>query len=101
MTRYTLRLLPILLVLGMVLVSLAPSAPPLAAAPLAQTSIPVRQISAGGFHTCAITSTGSLRCWGNNASGQTDVPADLGPVTQVSSGGHHTCAITVTGTLRC
>ncbi|ACY15380.1 RCC1 domain-containing protein [Haliangium ochraceum] len=30
----------------------------------------VDEIAAGGFHTCAVLDTGSVRCWGRNADGQ-------------------------------
>jgi alpha-tubulin suppressor-like RCC1 family protein len=42
----------------------------------------VTTITAGGAHTCAVTTTGTARCWGYNGDRQTDVPTDLGTVTQ-------------------
>ncbi|MEM1271604.1 MAG: RCC1 domain-containing protein, partial [Bacteroidota bacterium] len=35
---------------------------------LAQTS--ATQISSGNFHTCAVTNTGTVRCWGEGALGR-------------------------------
>lgn len=31
---------------------------------------PARLIDAGFFHTCAVTNTNEVRCWGNNDGGQ-------------------------------
>lgn len=62
---------------------------------------PWAQVSAGGSHTCAVTSSGVLYCWGFNGQGQSDVPGDLGTVSQVSAGSTHTCAVTTAGTVRC
>jgi alpha-tubulin suppressor-like RCC1 family protein len=69
----------------------------------------VTQISAGGFHTCALASTGAAYCWGgggsgqlgNNATGNSSVPVTVyaGGVlsgvtlTQISAGHDHTCAV--------
>lgn len=62
---------------------------------------PVRQVTTGNIHTCALTQGGVLRCWGDNFRGQLDVPTDLGPLNQVSAGSFHTCAVTTGGDLRC
>jgi alpha-tubulin suppressor-like RCC1 family protein len=65
-------------------------------------------ISAGYFHTCAITSAGALYCWGHNANGEIGngdttqfvsapslVPLPSGTiVTAVTTGWLFTCALT-------
>jgi alpha-tubulin suppressor-like RCC1 family protein len=79
---------------------------------------PVRQLSAGLHHTCALLNTGRVRCWGLGTSGQlgygngTSVlqptvagDVNLGTPTtralQVAAGGAHTCALLDDGTLKC
>ncbi len=78
----------------------------------------VMAVSAGRYHTCVLTNTGGVWCWGRNAEGQlgtgttvdSTVPvaaknqagtADLTGVTEVSAGGHHTCSRLSTGEVRC
>ena len=42
-----------------------------------------------------------LICFGSNAEGQCNVPADLGLVATVAASGSHTCAVRVDGELVC
>jgi alpha-tubulin suppressor-like RCC1 family protein len=65
----------------------------------------------GGYHTCALLTSGSINCWGYNGHGElgngtaTD-PAPFGapvtviglagPASSVAAGGYHTCAIVAT-----
>ena len=61
-------------------------------------------VSAGSNHTCAITKTWALKCWGSNANGQLGVGSTVssnspstvtvgGSAVAVSAGGSHTCVI--------
>lgn len=72
------------------------------------------QIAAGGHHTCGlVASTGALKCWGNNASGQlgdgtgvdrlTPVVIDSGVLySSIVNGSSGTCGIVaIVGTLKC
>jgi alpha-tubulin suppressor-like RCC1 family protein len=76
-------------------------------------AVDVDFIAAGGFHTCAIVSGVTLKCWGWNAYGQlgdstpTDrpLPANVlwlaGTPASVSAGSDFTCAVMRLGNLRC
>jgi alpha-tubulin suppressor-like RCC1 family protein len=69
----------------------------------------------GYAHTCALLSTGGVKCWGYNNEGQlgysnttglSEPPAstvNLGGTSAyaISVGGNHTCALLITGKARC
>jgi hypothetical protein len=44
-------------------------------------------ITAGGFHTCAITTAGALKCWGSDEFGQTGNGAPRGALGPIDSEG--------------
>ncbi|MCI0855492.1 MAG: hypothetical protein J4N98_02290 [Chloroflexi bacterium] len=72
----------------------------------------IADVTAGRSHTCALTTTGGVRCWGWNPNGQlgdgtqTDqfTAMDVsgpGGATAVRVGGQHTCAITGSAGVQC
>ncbi|HMJ11000.1 MAG TPA: choice-of-anchor D domain-containing protein [Polyangiaceae bacterium] len=79
---------------------------------------PAAQLAAGLYHTCAVLTDGTVRCWGKNEAGQLgyahtrnigddETPANSGAVQvggavrQIAAGGNHTCALLTTGAVRC
>jgi streptogramin lyase/alpha-tubulin suppressor-like RCC1 family protein len=71
-------------------------------------------LSTGNGHTCALPSSGGVKCWGENGDGQlgngnipTDSPIPMnvsglaGGVLAVSAGGLHSCALTGAGGVKC
>ncbi len=74
----------------------------------------IQQISAGGYTTCALTTEGGVKCWGENHFGElgngtnqlyhttaVDVEGLAIDIVAISAGASHVCAITVAGGLKC
>ena len=69
--------------------------------------------ASGAGHSCAVSSGGSLKCWGRNSFGQVGdgtgidrlVPVNVtglsSGIVAVANGGNHTCALTASGGVKC
>ena len=73
----------------------------------------VTAISAGGLHTCAVTSAGAVKCWGitsmrplgNGTTNDSTTPVQVtgSPTvsTAITAGNWHACALTSAGAVKC
>ncbi|MBC7693681.1 MAG: hypothetical protein H7222_18085, partial [Methylotenera sp.] len=69
------------------------------------------QIANSNSHTCALLTSGAVKCWGNNGNGQlgdgtttsSSTPVLVPGVTAsaVSAGDSHTCALLTSGAVKC
>jgi alpha-tubulin suppressor-like RCC1 family protein len=86
------------------------------AAPVAVSNLSgVTAVTAGKFHSCALLSSGSVKCWGENDHGQVgngelgdgkyqSTPgnvSNLSGVAAVNARGRHSCALLVDGSVKC
>ena len=73
----------------------------------------VAAVSVGGSHSCAVTTRGAVKCWGDNKNGalgngttiSSTTPVNVvglgSGVARVSAGPSHTCAVTTRGAVKC
>ncbi|MGB1015259.1 MAG: hypothetical protein ACPG4T_14080 [Nannocystaceae bacterium] len=65
---------------------------------------PVKAISAGPYNTCALLTSGQVRCWGAHDVGvpSAQMPLDVGPdLIAISRGSSHTCTMSASGDVYC
>jgi alpha-tubulin suppressor-like RCC1 family protein len=77
-----------------------------------QTDLRFAMLTAGGEHTCGLTTLGQLFCWGDNSRGQLGTPSvtssfspvrvDAGvPFSAVTAGAEYTCGLSSGGVAYC
>ena len=76
-------------------------------------STPITAVAAGYSHSCALTSGGSVKCWGLNGSGQmgdgtttqrttpADVDGHSSGIASLALGPDSSCALSATGGVKC
>ncbi len=89
---------------------------PVAVSGIDGVTVKATAISTGGFHSCALLSSGAVKCWGANSSGQlgnntrtnSSTPVAVSGIdgitakaTAISAGGYHSCAVLDTGAVKC
>lgn len=74
---------------------------------------PDASLALGGYRSCALTSKGGVKCWGDNENGQLgdgtntarSQPVDVvglgSGVTAISANGNSSCALTSSGAVKC
>jgi len=65
--------------------------------PAAITNGNIVAVAAGGAHQLALRDDGTVFAWGNNASGQTNVPSGATNVIAIAAGDNHCLALRADG----
>ena len=68
------------------------------------TTIPpptLSRVSAGGSHSCRLTTEGRAECWGRDGHGEIDPLDPDDRFVSISAGGAHTCGLRADGTAVC
>ena len=74
---------------------------PCSTTPVLAGGIGTAMVTAGGAHTCALFTDGTVSCWGANGSSTPAVLSAIPGATSISAGAAHTCVVVSDGTLRC
>ena len=59
------------------------------------------KVSSGGQHSCAITTSGEIECWGEANFGALNSPVSNVPFVDISSSEAHSCALDANGQVAC
>ncbi|MFN8489078.1 MAG: hypothetical protein U0350_15935 [Caldilineaceae bacterium] len=88
-----------------------PDSPPTPTPETHQVLQSMSRIAAGAQHTCALTASGGVKCWGYGGNGQvgdgynntryTPVTILFNGYTALVAGAQHTCALTTGGGIKC
>lgn len=90
-----------------------PTTNPITANILATPQSNAMAITTGGRHTCALTTSDGVKCWGDNSSGQlgdgtttqrltpVKVSGLTSSISAIAAGAWHTCALTTSGGAKC
>jgi hypothetical protein len=75
------------------------SPPPPSALSLPSDGSSGEHLSMGIWHTCGVSRSGAVKCWGNDGLTWPEPPN--GAFTSVSAGGSHTCGVLRSGRVKC
>ncbi|MFN8489079.1 MAG: hypothetical protein U0350_15940 [Caldilineaceae bacterium] len=91
--------------------TLTPDSPPTPTPETHQIVQSMSRIAAGAYHTCALTASGGVKCWGYGGNGQVGdgnsstyyAPLTIlfNGYTSIVAGNQHTCALTTGGGIKC
>ena len=89
---------------------------PVAVSGIDGVTVKATAVGAGSYHSCALLSSGAVKCWGANGGGElgnntrtdSSTPVAVSGIdgvtakaTAISVGGYHSCAVLDTGAVKC